>query len=124
MYVLIFQLYFPYLACISFWRRYVDDTISFVKLGSIEYIVAKLNGFHKNIQFTYEVGNNGKLPFFDVLLCKSNNNLTTTVYRKETHSNIYLHWDSFTPIAWKRGTLKTLVERAYLICSTPKLLEM
>ena len=27
------------------------------------------------------------------------------------------------PITWKRGTLKTLVERAYLICSTPSLLE-
>ena len=28
-----------------------------------------------------------------------------------------------TPISWKRGTLKTLVEREYLICSTPRLLE-
>ena len=26
-------------------------------------------------------------------------------------------------ISWKRGTLKTLVERAYLICSTIRLLE-
>ena len=28
-----------------------------------------------------------------------------------------------TPISWIRETLKTLVERAYLICSTPSLLE-
>ena len=36
---------------------------------------------------------------------------------------MYLHWDCLTPISWKRGTQKTLVERAYLICSTPRLLE-
>ena len=31
--------------------------------------------------------------------------------------------NSLTPISWIRETLKTLVERAYLICSTPSLLE-
>ena len=54
---------------------------------------------------------------------RNHNDITTTVYRKDSNSDVYLHWDSFTPITWKRGTLKTLVERAYLICSTPSLLE-
>ena len=54
---------------------------------------------------------------------RNDKDITTTVYRKEINSNVYLHWDSFTPISWKRGTLKILVERAYLICSTPRLLE-
>ena len=36
-----------------------------------------------------------------------------------SNSDGYLHLDSFTPISWKRVTLKTLVGRAYLICSTP-----
>ena len=26
-------------------------------------------------------------------------------------------WNAFAPASWKRGTLKTLVERAYLVCS-------
>ena len=82
-----------------------------------------LNSFHKNIQFTYEVESNAKLPFLDILLTRNHNHITTTVYQKESNSNVYLHWDSFTPISWKRGILKTLVERAYLICSTPRLLE-
>ena len=43
--------------------------------------------------------------------------------KKESNLDVCLHWDSFIPISWKRGTLKTLVERAYLICSTPILLE-
>ena len=36
---------------------------------------------------------------------------------------MFIYTGTFTPITWKRGTLKTLVERAYLICSTPSLLE-
>ena len=58
-----------------------------------------------------------------MLLMRNHNDITTTVYRKDSNSDVYLHWDSFTPITWKKGTLKTLVERAYLICSTPSLLE-
>ena len=72
----------PNLNKIKFWRRYVDDTISFVKIGSIEYITSELNSFHKNIQFTFEVESKPKLPFLDVLLMQSDENTTTTVYRK------------------------------------------
>ena len=45
---------------IKFWRRYINDTICFVKIGSIEYIISVLNSFHKNIQFSYEVVTNAK----------------------------------------------------------------
>ena len=30
---------------IKYWKRYVDDMISFVKLGTINYIITKLNSF-------------------------------------------------------------------------------
>ena len=50
-----------------------------------------------------------------MLLTRNHNDITTTVYQKDSNSDVYLHWE--------RGTLKTLVERAYLICSTPSLLE-
>ena len=40
--------------CIKYCKRYVDITISFVKLGTINYIITKLNSFDKNIQFTFE----------------------------------------------------------------------
>ena len=36
---------------------------------------------------------------------------------------MYLHWNSFTPISWKRGTLKSLISRAYMVCSNETLLE-
>ena len=37
---------------INFCKRYVDDTISVVKMGFVKYIVSILNSFGANIQFT------------------------------------------------------------------------
>ena len=51
----------------------------------------QLNNSHKQIQFTYEVKQNNKLPLLDVLLIKNANNEDTTVYRKPTYTNIYLN---------------------------------
>ena len=38
-----------YICYIIFWRRYVDDTISCVKSGSIKHPLRVLNSFDKNI---------------------------------------------------------------------------
>ena len=48
--------------CIKYCKRYVDDIISFVKLGTINYIITKLNSFDKNIQFAFEEEGKGALP--------------------------------------------------------------
>ena len=103
---------------LSFWKRYADDTICFVKIGTISYITKILNNFDPKIKFTYEVEKDCKLTFLDELLIKKGNNIITTIYRKATTNDIYLNWKSFAPTTWKRGTLKTLAERAYLICSS------
>ena len=100
---------------IQFWKRYVDDTICFIKAGSVNYILSVLNSFDMNIKFTYELEHDGKLPFIDVLLCRSGKKIYTTVYRKAINNDVYLNWSVFAPISLKRGTLKTLIERAYLI---------
>ena len=108
---------------LSFGKRYVDDTITFIKTGSGEYVLSILNSFHANIEFTYKTKINSKIAFLDVLLLREGQNIITTVYRKVTNSDIYLNWDSFCPHRWKRGTLKSLVQRAHLICSTEDLLK-
>ena len=102
---------------IKTWRRYVDDTFVYVKNGSIEYVLLAPESFHPNIKFTYEKEVNNTLPFLDVLFIRNSNHIHTTVYRKETNNDLYLHWHAFTPISWKRGTIRTLVNRAYVICS-------
>ena len=35
--------------CIKYWKRYVDDMIPLVKLGTINYIITKLNSLGHNI---------------------------------------------------------------------------
>ena len=35
--------------CIKYWKKYVDDTICFVKLRTINHIITTLNSFDKNI---------------------------------------------------------------------------
>ena len=44
--------------------------------------------------------------------------ISTTVYHKVTNTDIYTNWKSFTPINWRWGTLKTLVRRAFDVCSS------
>ena len=67
------------------WRRFLDDTIAYVKTGSVEYVLSVLNSFYKNIKFTYEEEQNNALQLLDVLFIRDGENLNTTVYRKERH---------------------------------------
>ena len=104
------------------WKRYVDNTIAVIKLSSIEHVLSILNNFHQNIEFTYELEQNGKIDFLDVMLIRTNDTLQTTIYRKSTHNGVYLHWNSFAPRTWKLGALWTISIQAYKMCSTKELL--
>ena len=78
------------------WRRYVDDTLTLVKKGKRNEVIATLNNFHPNIRFTHEVEKEGKIAFLDVLLKKEESGaIQTAVYRKPTNNSIYIHWDSY-----------------------------
>ena len=101
--------------CIKFWKRYVDDTISFTKLGTINYNT-KLNS-----QSTFEEEGKGALPFLDVLIQRKGNSIVATIFRKPSNNDICLNWNAFAPDTWKRKTFKILVERAYIVCSTNEL---
>ena len=67
------------------WRRFVDDTFAYFKIGSVEYDLSVLYSFHKNIKFTNEQEQNNTLRFLDVLFIRDGEKLNTTVYRKDTH---------------------------------------
>ena len=80
------------------WARYVDDTLCYIKTGSTDYVLKMLNGFHRNMQFTYEVETDSKISFLDVLvILDSSNNINTKLYRKRSNNDIYLNWESFAP---------------------------
>ena len=106
------------------WIRFVDDTFVFIKPDKVDMVKQRLNGFHKNIKFTHESEHNDALPFLDVLIRRSQNGeLETSIYRKETNTDIYMNWYSYAPNTWKIATLKSLVKRAFLICLKPEYLQ-
>ena len=59
----------------------------------------------------------------DLLVIRNNNTLKSTVYRKNTHSEVCLHWSSFMPSTWKHSILHSLITRAYKIFSTKEYLQ-
>ena len=105
------------------YKRYVDDCFLVFKCqeDSIKFL-EYLNNKHKNIKFTSEQELNNTLPFLDVLITKNNNSLTTEVYRKDTFTGLGLNFQSFIPNLFKINSIKTLLHRAFSICSTWSLL--
>ena len=104
---------------VSLWTRYVDDTFVFVREGSIQKVMDCLNGFHPSIQFTHKCEVDRKIPFLDVnVSTREDRGFDTEIHRKSTDMNIYIQWNAFAPKAWKIGTLKGLVRRAFTLCST------
>eukprot|EP00794_Sanderia_malayensis_P004073 gene4073-4626_t len=105
------------------WKRYVDDTLSLINVNSVNRVVEKLESFHENIKFTYELEKENKISFLDIsLISNADGSFDTTVFRKETDTDIYLNWKSFAPLKWKRGTIRTLLLRAHNNCSNSEYL--
>ena len=79
-----------------FWGRFVDDTFTILESPHKTSFLEHLNSIDHHIQFTSEeAGIDGSIPFLDVLIIPGEEgNLKTTVYRKPTHTDLYLQWDS------------------------------
>ena len=100
------------------WLRKVDDTFVITKYDKIETL-DELNKFKYKVQFTDESATNNTLPFLDCLIERGNEErLQTKLYRKKTHTGQYMHYTSNQPEYAKVGTIKTLVRRANIVCST------
>ena len=77
------------------------------------------------MQFTAEnTRADGSMYFLDTLvLPQADESLLTTVYRKPTHTNQYLQWDSHHAISAKYSVISTLFHMAKDVCSTKQLLD-
>ena len=63
------------------------------------------------------------LPFLDTLVTiEPDNTFSTTAYRKPTHTDQYLQWDSNHHITAKQSVYNTLAHRAKIVSSTQELL--
>ena len=85
------------------WKRYVDDTFVVIdaakKDGSLEHI----NSVDPHIQFTTEDARTDEsIPFLDtIMMPQPDSSLLTSVYRKPTHTDLYLHWNSHHQLSAK-----------------------
>ena len=74
------------------WKRYVDDTHAYIEPEKIDYVMKKLNTYHQQIQFTYELEKYQKILFLDVSIRRlTHGKLERTVFRKETNTDIYMN---------------------------------
>ena len=70
-----------------------------------------------------ETESGGKLAFLDIAVSREpDGRLTTSVYRKPTHTDQYLAYDSQHPQSVKRSIVKCLYDRAKLIVTKPSVI--
>ena len=102
----------------SLWLRYVDDTFVIWPHGRdrLNDFLSHLNSLAPSIQFTMEIEEGGKLPFLDVLVQRGCDGLTTSVYRKPTHTDRHLDFRSNHHPRIKAGIVKCLAHRARTVC--------
>ncbi|XP_059066412.1 uncharacterized protein LOC131857721 [Cryptomeria japonica] len=108
----------------KWWKRYMDDTKVCWPHGldMLEEFHTHLNNIFPSITFTKELESNNRLSFLDVLICKKpDGSLGRQVFRKTTHTDLYLHSSSHHHHSQKVGILKTLALRAHRICDKDNL---
>lgn len=102
-----------------FWRRYVDDTCTVLPGDLVNSFHSHFNSIDNNIQFTVEKKSDGQLPFLNILLTRDEDgSISTLVYRKATHTDQYLNFESHYPAAHKRAVVKTLLHRVDALSSS------
>ena len=98
--------------------RYVDDI--FVLVNCEDELVYLKRVFQENsvLNFTYELGVNGKLPFLDVQVDKSSTSFRTSVYHKPTDQGKCLNYKSECPDRYKLSVINNYLNRAYKVSSS------
>ena len=90
-----------------------------------EEFLEHINNLDPHIQFTTEDAKaDGSIPFLDtIVMPQPDNSLLTSVYRKSTHTDLYLHWHSHYHLSAKFSVINTLKHRAKTVCSNHQLLK-
>ena len=102
----------------NMWTRYVDDTFVIWPHGPelLQKFHEHLNQQCPNIRFTMEIEDGGQIPFLDVLITRKGNKLSTSVYRKPTHTDRYLPSHSHHHPKMLTGVMQCMGKRAHQIC--------
>ena len=106
---------------LCYWKCYVDDTYAYVVPEKTHFTLKELNSYNPDIILTYELEENNKITFLDVLINRiSFSDIETSVDRKNSNTDIYINW--YFQSQWKIETSRNLISRAKNISSTEDLL--
>ena len=73
----------------------------------------EFDNIHPSIKLTMELEEAGSIPILDTRVTrKVDGKLDATVYRKPTHMDRYLHFNSHHPTHVKKGLVRCLYDRA------------
>ena len=100
----------------------MDDVLTIVKKATCDSLLNYLNSINSKIKFTIEPPNEqGAIPFLDTFPRPLDNKIIISVYRKPTHMDRYLDFNSNHPKSAKRAVVRALTDRAKNVCSSPEL---
>ena len=96
--------------------RYIDDIFTICDGGTLRKLQSEMMEI-SGMNFTIEESVNNKLPFLNVLVDTSGNQVKTTVYRKPTDVGRCLNAVSECPDRYKISVIKGFIFRAKTLCS-------
>ena len=103
------------------YRRFIDDCFG-IAVGALQVLMDFINfvsSFHPSIKFTHEVSSTS-LPFLDihVSIDPTSNQLSTSVFYKQTDSHSYLNYTSCHPPSTKSSIPYSQFLRLRRLCSS------
>ena len=113
---LIYESYQGPLPCLI--KRYIDDIIgaTSLPLTDLQKFIDYTNNFHPALQFTYTI-TEASIPFLDILLTISDNQISTSIYYKPTDAHCFLDYNFSHPKKCKDSIPYSQLRRLRRICS-------
>ena len=84
----------------------------FKKKDHVKKFLRYINSRHRNIKFTFAEEKDNKMSFLDISICRNNNALETSIFRKPTFSGVYTNFDSFLPTVYKSSHQKVFLRKS------------
>ena len=107
------------LSKLDYYCRYIDDTLIVCdEMVDKQEMLDFFNNVRPAIQFTSEEEKDNSIAFLDVLLSRRRDgSIKRNIFRKNTWTGQYTHFQSFTPLQYKINLVKCLSHRIKLLCS-------
>ena len=93
------------------WKHIIED---------LHNLLYNLNNLRTSYKFTVETEVDGQFRFLDVSVMKKESSLTTTVYRKPSHTGRYLSTILMILCTGKREVIQSLAGKVYKLCHNEK----